>query len=203
MSDLIKLGGRQRYSEETGAEIVRLLEQGKSTREIARVLGQGQTTIAYWIRRHHLEARVAAPARSRKPQLDVLMEALELGLTREAAAAKAGYAGGELDAALNQSQELERQVTDAERRCQERYLEVIQEHAAKNWLPAAWLLERRFGFVKGESSAPERAKVSRAIGTQLARAVAQGLGGIGLSADQQEELRQRLGAELEKALRAV
>jgi transposase-like protein len=226
MSDdgVVQLGGRQRYSKELQQRLLDLLRAGAGIRQIARELGVSTGTASWWIDRHQLRrlatgleplereappkrARPAPPARPQPSPVKrtaaqdrILRNALLLGVQRQHAAAQAGWTPAQLERQLASDEGLERMLLNAERECQEAALQVIRESAESNWLPAAWLLERRFGFVKtAEISLAERDKMARAIGLQLADRLVAGFGELGLSADQQEALRVRLSSELEKA----
>lgn len=206
MTKLVRLEGRQRYSVQTGEQIVLWLGQGLSLREVGRRLNVPIATIRYWVKRHQLDLKAKGGEfpRPSPSQLAVLRQTLGLGATRLGAAAKAGMHPAAFEHWLEADPEFQLLVSKSEQSCEEKALRTIQRIAEEQWLPAAWLLERRFGYVKvPEVSLSEKQKLAQRIGTQLAASLALGLGEIGLSAEQQERMRKQLAQELEKAAQAI
>jgi len=84
------------------------------------------------------------PASKRTPErFAKLFEALELGSTRRAACAAAGFSYHSLSVWMTEDPNLRDQVEQAEGRAEHRCLEIVMEAAPKDWKAAAWWLERR------------------------------------------------------------
>ena len=97
---------------------------------------------------------MARPEKINPQTVDVICKALEMGAKRDAAAHVAGIHVATLYAWISRGKEeseglyyeLSERIKKSESMAQLRALKAIQDAAQLDWKPAAWLLERRFGF---------------------------------------------------------